>query len=95
MGMGDTRVRDNRAADQDQTQSGNPNTIYNAPQFRGRTPSFHQQPAERPFIAPVRGAPGRVAQMPPQAAPAPQPVRQFNAPRFSTNTFLRGRQMNQ
>jgi hypothetical protein len=35
MGMADTRMRDDRSADQDQTQSGNPNLAFNQPRFRG------------------------------------------------------------
>lgn len=35
MGMGNTRMRDDRSADQDQTQSGNPNLAFNQPRFRG------------------------------------------------------------
>jgi hypothetical protein len=45
MGMANTRNRFDRSADQDQTQSGNPGTIYNQANFRGRSPSFHQQDA--------------------------------------------------
>jgi hypothetical protein len=99
MGMANTRNRFDRSADQDQTQSGNPGTIYNQAQFKAPPQSFHQQSAGRFPMARTRpGMPPQVAQMPPeQPAPyvAPNPGRTFNAPRFNTNTMFRGRQMNQ
>jgi hypothetical protein len=45
MGMANTRNRFDRSADQDQTQSGNPGTIYNQAQFKAPSQSFHQQDA--------------------------------------------------
>lgn len=58
MGMADTRMRDNRSADQDQTQSGNPRTIFNQPRMSGLargngvpngfgTPAGYENPASK------------------------------------------------
>lgn len=109
MGQGDIRSSGIRSADQDQTQSGNPGTVFNAPRFgpNNKMPpqSFHQQ---RQFMAPrmgaVRGgAPGEAAEMQAmaeqlQARQQPLPIAQqrFNAPRFSNSGQpFRGRQMYQ
>jgi hypothetical protein len=102
MGMANTRNSLDRSSDQDQTQSGNPRTIYNAPQFRGRTPSFHQQPQQQmpvdvppqaagmsrfPMARTRGGAPGQVAEMAQQLPPQPMPTAPVEQRRFNAPRF--------
>ncbi len=90
MGMADTRMRDARSADQDATQSGNPNIAFNQPRMRDNrammpgtmkapAPSFH-----RPMMNFNRGQRPTVAEMPaPQQQMPVQPIQsQFIRPYF-------------
>lgn len=65
MGMGNTRMRDDRSADQDRTQSGNPNRAFNQPMMRdnrammpggaNKAPPQSFNHAVRPQLGPIRG----------------------------------------